>query len=508
MKKLPSKTKNKAETGDPVNSADSVDSLGSVESVIATDYLLPPDESAESLAPRKRRGMPTPLSFISEDSEAGGPRPQLVFQKGSAAAAARAKASGHDGAHARGQTVILPELAKKPVLETVSLANLGRAAALALKPKEGVAEASGKGAAKKGGKKTSAKGDGKSNGKGKGKKAGKNAASQSIGEGGNDMGTDGGLGDGVDFDDPLAFASERLRQAILTPARYVMGIDQALDGTGFAFVLPLFDIKRVEDFIRNDFSRFDVRYESRADEMVDIFRQKLALGGGAISMRPDNSRKKEYSVGLVVGPNHLGNGRNEFPAVILHGHLAIAASNMPEWEQAQLIARAVKDLGEAFIRLVGTVQDGAEVLITVEGLAIHGISGSLGILPCLGALYTRIWEELMSSPQLRGKVREMPIGSWKKAFSDNGRIEKTGIKRLLYSVGFERFGCDDESDATAMALTASTLGYTGKDTMGRIMPTREAKAETRRLKKEKKAKKEERRVQKILAQSGLPERGA
>ena len=488
---------------------DSPDSVDSVDSVIATDYLLPPDESAESLAPRKRRGMPTPLSFISEDSEAGGPRPQLVFQKGSAAVAARAKASGQKGANDAAQSgvsVVLPDGAKKPVLETVSLANLGRAAALALKPKEGAAEASGKSAAKKGGKKTSAKGDGKSNGKGKGKKAGKNAASQSIGEGGEGSGEQ--AADGVDFDDPLAFASERLRQAILTPARYVMGIDQALDGTGFAFVLPLFDIKRVEDFIRNDFSRFDVRYESRADEMVDIFRQKLALGGGAISMRPDNSRKKEYSVGLVVGPNHLGNGRNEFPAVILHGHLAIAASNMPEWEQAQLIARAVKDLGEAFIRLVGTVKDNAEVLITVEGLAIHGISGSLGILPCLGALYTRIWEELMGSPQLRGKVREMPIGSWKKAFSDNGRIEKSGVKRLLYSVGFERFGCDDESDATAMALTASTLGYTGKDTMGRIMPTREARAETRRLKEEKKAKKEERRIQKILAKSGRPEREA
>lgn len=275
----------------------------------------------------------------------------------------------------------------------------------------------------------------------------------------------------------------------------VMAIDQALDGTGVAFIFPKSSNDIIEAFIQKTLPFFDDRYAEVILDMVNAFKSKK-LKGGALYIEPENNRKKEFSFGYVTPED---DSTESF--VILHGRIGFEASDTPEWAQSKMIAKSLIKLATDF-RNTCLSLGYSEFSIACEGMALNGNKNSISILPCLGILYGKIWEEFMSDDNLSPYLRELPISTWKKAFAGVTSLKKAETKNLLYHMGFSRFGSDDESDAVAMAMTLSSLECSGKITNGRIRPTKEVSAQSRAKKIGIKERREERERLKNLELSG------
>ena len=278
--------------------------------------------------------------------------------------------------------------------------------------------------------------------------------------------------------DVAAKAAAKALDTLRSPIRHTMAIDQAFDGTGVAFLFPCFEPAVVERFIRDHLVFCDLRYHGRADELVARLHKAIASGGGPLVLQPESKRAKEFGFGLLLGPKNAPGAAHHFPSLVLHAKLAFEASDIPEWEQSRLVARAIKKLALGFSSVAQQMMD-LDYLVSMEGLALHGSLSSIAILPCLGILYGQCWEELSGHPDLGEHLREMPISSWKSAFSGTTGLKKNDTQLILYKAGFGRFGGDDESDAVAMAIVGSVSASPAKATRGRIRPTSEARERTR-----------------------------
>lgn len=266
--------------------------------------------------------------------------------------------------------------------------------------------------------------------------------------------------------EPIAVAYKNIK----TP---VMAIDQALDGTGVAFIFPRSLDQHIESFIQKSLPFFDDRYSELASQLKETFKAVCSNNGGPLYINPENSRKKPFSFGFVTSHEE-----SAISVAILHGRLGFEASDTPEWQQVRMISKMLLKLAKDFkntCQLLGF----KDYSIVLEGLALHGSTPSISILPCLGLLYGRIWEELMSEESIADHVRELPISTWKKAFSGRSKLKKAETKAILYELGFERIGSDDESDAVAMAISASINSEILKLTRGRMRPTKDASAKSR-----------------------------
>lgn len=270
-------------------------------------------------------------------------------------------------------------------------------------------------------------------------------------------------------------------------ASCVMSIDQALDCVGLAFYFPDIQTSSLLNFLGESLCRLDARF------VGDYPQMRAAVGAAlgrstddvALVMKKTGDKTKPVSFGMIFAADAKGRR-----PVILNGQLARPVSNIPEWKQARGLAGELAELGEHFAFACRS-ELGKEPLITLEGMASHGDSKSVAVLPCLGIVYGAIWEEIENRPSIAGRAREIPISSWKKALG-KGNFSKNEVKQALALLGFARFGSDDEQDAVAMSLAAAASPEILKETHGRVRPTIESLAAKREESKAKKARKADR----------------
>lgn len=275
--------------------------------------------------------------------------------------------------------------------------------------------------------------------------------------------------------------------------RNVMGIDQAFDRTGVALYLPgPIDLSKVSYLIENFVSKYDPRFQKRAPEMISLIKS-MSKKGGPLEVPPLGKKRLPSGFGAVVR-------RGKKMGICVHFTIPFPPSDEPEWRQARSIARKLSRLASWFIH---SFEDGSaeSALIAIEGMAVGGARSSIAILPCLGLLYGSIWEQLETGEKTKGRVRELPISTWKKHFSGSSRADKKEIKQTCMDMGFGRIEFDDESDAIGLAISLSedSLNQIGKTTSGRIRPTRSERMSKleRKKKKKKKAKKKQSVTKKV-----------
>jgi hypothetical protein len=272
----------------------------------------------------------------------------------------------------------------------------------------------------------------------------------------------------------------------------VMSIDQSFDCVGVAFYFPRITIESLLSFMRESLCVFDDRFSKDFSQMKAAVMAAMASQGkdSPLSMKETGTRNWPVNFGMVFSDAGVGgdDGEGGRP-VILNGQLTKAPTNAPEWVEARAIAGKLREMAEHFI-FVSTKELGMKAMITIEGMALHGSTDSIAIMPCLGIVYGSIWEEMSRGEKTSGVTREVPISSWKKVLG-KGNFSKKEVKEVLERMGFSRFGSDDEQDAVGMALASAASPEIMKDTSGRIRPTLEASAEKRQ---KEKARKEKRRL--------------
>lgn len=292
-----------------------------------------------------------------------------------------------------------------------------------------------------------------------------------------------------------------LKEVVARAGRFpssVMSIDQSFDCVGVAFYFPRITIESLLSFMRESLCVFDERFSKDFNQMKASVMAAMTSPGkdSALSMKETGTKNWPVNFGMVFsGTGVGGDGGEGGRPVILNGQLTKAPTNDPEWVEARAIAGKLREMAEHFI-FASRNELGMEAMITIEGMALHGSTSSIAIMPCLGIVYGSIWEEMSKGERTSGVTREVPISSWKKVLG-KGNFSKKEVKEVLEKMGFSRFGSDDEQDAVGMALASAANPEIMKDTSGRIRPTLEVSAEKRQKAKAKKEKRKKKGVLKL-----------
>jgi len=280
---------------------------------------------------------------------------------------------------------------------------------------------------------------------------------------------------------------------ILKNNRGSFSIDQALDGVGVGFVFigdkNSNSTMALQQYLFDSLPSLDLRFKNREVDIKNSFKKALDSFKDTgedqdffidkLETRNYKEKKKIY-FGRLFSCSNLSEfsdsleNKNKF-LIIIHFLIKNPPSDEPEWFQARRIAKnlSVAVAGYDFLLRRSSISD---YFITIEGMALHGMPGTTSILPCLGIVYGSIWEELSKlDNSIFERVRELPIGSWKKKFSGKGNAKKSEISQLVDIIGFKDRASDDETDAIAMALVGATSESILKKTCGRIRPERKKK---------------------------------
>ena len=290
-------------------------------------------------------------------------------------------------------------------------------------------------------------------------------------------------------------------KAIKNNSQWLMAVDQAYDGTGFAFYLPVTEArnKKLEVFISKVLASVDPRYELRLPEIFTQIKAAAKNKGGTITLSPMPRKRHSFSLGFLIGDGLGKSWKGTKRGLILYGKVEYKPVDYPEWKQAQEIAETIKFLGESFWELIPT-KERKNTNLLIEGMALSGNTKTAAALGWLGGLYQAVWREIVSSPKLFLWGREMPITRWKKFLTGSGRADKKVIEKTLSNIGLENISSDDECDAVSL-LIAKMLEpilkeICAKDTKGRMRPTSEQRAEAMIKRKEKAVRKEVRAAKK------------
>ena len=274
------------------------------------------------------------------------------------------------------------------------------------------------------------------------------------------------------------------------PDLHCLAIDQALDSVGVAMYIPAPRAMSLLMLAADTLGVMDEGLATDVKAVLTALKAALTRGGPAI-FSPIGSRKQPYQFAYVFTDGTKDDGPRS--AVVLNFVLKAPPSDKPEWMQAREMAKRLADVAEQFMFYAKAA--GGDAVACVEGMAMHGMTDSTGILPCLGLVYGSIWEEFSRRDTIKEMLRELPISSWKKEFSDKGNLSKDEIKEIFSHLGFGRFRSDDERDAVAMAMVSSVADAPLKLTNGRIRPTQQESADKRLKRNAIK----ERRKQRLLA---------
>ncbi len=257
-------------------------------------------------------------------------------------------------------------------------------------------------------------------------------------------------------------------ETLSNPTRDIISIDQAFDGIGVSILLRNVELSQALEIVDIISSHLDDRYQENNYEI----KESLAGVFGTekrkhLSVAPVGRNRKPFSVGFVGSTLNGGDKFQSRRSLLLHAKITHESGIDPEWKQARKsakrLAKTVRD-----VLSIKNDPECANTTISLESLALHGSSSSIAILPCLGIVWGSIWEEL-DAVGIKGAV-ELPIGTWKKAFSGYGHAKKKDVQTILYRAGFERFSSDDESDAVAMSIVLASGEHQGKSSTGRIRP--------------------------------------
>lgn len=270
-------------------------------------------------------------------------------------------------------------------------------------------------------------------------------------------------------------------------------IDQALDGVGVCFLYVGDKTNRdsilaLQQYIFDTIPALDLRFNDREKDIKKAFNEYFGefintglnqeLSIDKIEAKKQKTIKKIYFGKLfwysTISPDIEKEEDNNKFCIFIHYLIKSPPSDEPEWRQSRDIAKKLSMAvgGYDYLFKKSLMNN---YFVTLEGMALHGMAGTTSILPCLGIVYGSIWEELYNlDHRIYEKVREIPIGTWKKHFSGRGNAKKKDISELLDLVGFKKRSSDDENDAIAMAIVAASNSEALKDTAGRIRPFRKA----------------------------------
>lgn len=252
----------------------------------------------------------------------------------------------------------------------------------------------------------------------------------------------------------------------------VVGVDQALDDTGIAVVVPLSVyanhppglvafMKFLGDFLPIADERFHDRQDAVTEMLVRVADAiKNNAGPGSFALIP-MGRKRKNSPFAFVDANQT---------LVFHFCLSNAVSQGAEYLLADLSAEKlsimVRALAEAF------PLNPPQVIL--EALALRGSMQSIQILPVLAVVFAAFMRSLHANSSIAmSMIGHINVGTWKLAFANKGNADKKEIKDLVVAQGAHPDISDDESDAIAIALCVSARHekvLAGMIYGGRILP--------------------------------------
>jgi hypothetical protein len=268
----------------------------------------------------------------------------------------------------------------------------------------------------------------------------------------------------------------------LHPKTAILSIDQSLSSTGMALLIPVQTDEDIQSYAAAFFMALDVKERHlRLAAMSSVKLGKLKAGTFVLARRhrwTSGPRKsKAMMFGLIIKSD-------DAQFLLLTACIAVEPSTLPE----RIVAGRSAD---TILNILGTITHYAAlrgitgVKISLEGLAMGGSKATSRILPVLGIVWASMFNAFdiaiaMAPKGLAINLYELPISSWKKAFTGLGRADKKQVETTLINLFSDKdslsFDTSDESDAAAMALLLARGADCCRLSAGRILPSKADKS--------------------------------
>lgn len=261
--------------------------------------------------------------------------------------------------------------------------------------------------------------------------------------------------------------------------RFSLGIDQAMDDSGWCVIIPRMYMPFCKDLIKKIvllMSTYDSRFLERENECLilcnsfletDLESKRIEV----LQLPPGAKKKKSCPFAFY----------NESHGLFIHMRIQNRTlEGLPEYIYAQRTGEALAKLGEALIKgLKQAAQESRQneipspsLLGCLEGLALKGSFHSQGAVVPLAMVYSSIFQQLIP---VIGKERlaSVNISSWKKRILGDGRADKKDSLAFARSLGAGEDVSEDEADAIALAFLAATASFSDRSLFnfgGRVMP--------------------------------------